>query len=174
MHVRLAADEIDAQDVAAYVPQPIATRLAGAADWKARIVSGRLGSELNVASDLKGVASTLPEPFAKTSAPGIILTLPNGPTHSEQYFLGNLSCIGVLQAAAARTQVDERTVDIDEGFPGFAIACVVNPPQQGRTCGRARRFIRHRDIPWQVLNLSALWLKHGIPQPESDSICLFC
>jgi len=70
-----------------------------------------------------------PQPFAKTSAPGIIFKLPDGPAHAEQYFLSDLGRIGVLQAAAARTAVDERTVDIDEGLPGFAIVGVVDPPQ---------------------------------------------
>src|SRR5262249_28736245 len=39
----------------------------GEADWNARLVSGKQGSDLIVTSDLKGLAVTLPEPLAKTA-----------------------------------------------------------------------------------------------------------
>ncbi|HST01837.1 MAG TPA: DUF3971 domain-containing protein, partial [Usitatibacter sp.] len=47
-----------------YVPEAIATRLSGSTSWKARLVSGKEG-QLVVTSDLVGMGSTLPDPFAK-------------------------------------------------------------------------------------------------------------
>jgi len=49
----------------AFIPDGFARRMAGATDWKARVVSGTEGTELRVESDLKGLAIGLPEPFAK-------------------------------------------------------------------------------------------------------------
>lgn len=51
-----------------YVPAPILAKLSGGFDWKARLVSGRQGSELILNSDLKGLGSTLPVPLAKDPA----------------------------------------------------------------------------------------------------------
>jgi uncharacterized protein (TIGR02099 family) len=51
----------------AFVPEAIAARLDGSADWKAKVVSGRDGIDLALESDLKGLASTLPAPFAKAA-----------------------------------------------------------------------------------------------------------
>jgi uncharacterized protein (TIGR02099 family) len=56
---------IDAQGLAGYLPAPVSARLAGAAAWKARVLVGPQGTEVNLASDLKGLASTLPAPGAK-------------------------------------------------------------------------------------------------------------
>jgi len=58
---------IDAAAMSAYAPEAVVAKLSGGADWKARIVSGKLGSELTVTSDLKGLASALPEPLAKAA-----------------------------------------------------------------------------------------------------------
>ena len=58
---------IDAANLAAYVPAPIARRLAGEAAWKGRVVSGAQGTEITVTSDLKDIASSLPEPGAKAA-----------------------------------------------------------------------------------------------------------
>ncbi len=49
----------------AFIPDGFARRMAGAADWKARVVSGAEATELRIESDLKGLAIGLPEPFAK-------------------------------------------------------------------------------------------------------------
>lgn len=51
----------------AYVPEPIAARLRGTADWKAKVVSGRDGTDLAIESDLKGMASALPFPGDKAA-----------------------------------------------------------------------------------------------------------
>ena len=59
---------IDPPGIAPHVHEAIAARLTGSADWRARVVSGRLGTELTITSDLKGLGSTLPAPLAK--APG--------------------------------------------------------------------------------------------------------
>ena len=58
---------VDSPAMAAYAPEAIVSRLSGSAGWKARIVSGKQGSELVVTSDLKGLASSLPEPLAKAA-----------------------------------------------------------------------------------------------------------
>ncbi len=60
--------KLDAAAMAAYAPEPIVAKLAGVADWQARVVSGKQGSELTVTSDLKGLESRLPEPLAKPAA----------------------------------------------------------------------------------------------------------
>jgi uncharacterized protein (TIGR02099 family) len=52
----------------AYVPEPIAARIEGGLDWRARAVSTAQGTDLVVESDLKGLASTLPAPFGKPAA----------------------------------------------------------------------------------------------------------
>ncbi|HUQ27047.1 MAG TPA: YhdP family protein [Usitatibacter sp.] len=59
---------IDATGLADYLPRAIATRLSGATAWKARVLSGPRGTDVLVTSDLKGLASTLPEPGAKAAA----------------------------------------------------------------------------------------------------------
>lgn len=65
-----------ARDVlGAYVPENFAARLDGAFDWKARAVSGRDGTTLRIESDLRGLASGLPEPFAKLAAEARPLTI---------------------------------------------------------------------------------------------------
>ncbi|HEY2628844.1 MAG TPA: YhdP family protein [Usitatibacter sp.] len=56
---------IETDAMGAWVPPPMLAKLSGGFDWKARLVSGRQGSELVVTSDMKGLASTLPVPFAK-------------------------------------------------------------------------------------------------------------
>ncbi len=59
---------IDAPNLASYIPQPIARRLTGEAAWKARVLSGGAqGTEITVTSDLKDIASTLPEPGTKAA-----------------------------------------------------------------------------------------------------------
>ena len=59
---------IDVPVLGAYVPEPITARLAGATTWKARVLSGPSGTDVTVTSDLKGLASTLPEPGTKSAA----------------------------------------------------------------------------------------------------------
>jgi uncharacterized protein (TIGR02099 family) len=49
----------------AFIPSAFARRTAGAADWRARVVTGAESTELRVESDLKGLAVGLPEPFGK-------------------------------------------------------------------------------------------------------------
>src|SRR6185369_6654363 len=58
---------IDAGAMRAHLSDALAARFTGAADWRARLVSSRDGSELAVASDLKGLAVALPEPLAKSA-----------------------------------------------------------------------------------------------------------
>ena len=63
--VTTLAGRIEAGQLAAYVPEAVAPRLSGAAEWSARIVSGKQGTDVAVASDLKGLGVTLPAPLAK-------------------------------------------------------------------------------------------------------------
>ena len=67
--------KIDSPAMAAYAPESIVAKLSGTTDWRARLVSGRQGSELTVTSDLKGLASSLPEPLAKAAGDARALTL---------------------------------------------------------------------------------------------------
>ena len=60
--------KVDPAGMGAWVPESIASRLTGSTDWKARVLSGKQGTELTVSSDLKGLGSTLPEPLAKPAA----------------------------------------------------------------------------------------------------------
>ena len=66
--------KVDSSALAAYAPESIVGRLSGSADWKASVVSGKQGGELVVTSDLKGLASTLPEPLAKAAGEARALT----------------------------------------------------------------------------------------------------
>ncbi len=59
---------IDPAGMAERIPGPIAARLSGATVWKARLVSGKQGSDLTVTSDLTGLGSTLPAPLGKAEA----------------------------------------------------------------------------------------------------------
>jgi uncharacterized protein (TIGR02099 family) len=56
---------IDAASMAAFAPAFLVARMDGATAWHARILSGRRGTELNLTSDLAGLAVALPEPLAK-------------------------------------------------------------------------------------------------------------
>src|SRR5258705_3162271 len=67
--------KIDSPAMGAYAPESIVAKLSGVADWKARLVSGKQGSELTITSDLKGLASSLPEPLAKPAGDARALTL---------------------------------------------------------------------------------------------------
>ncbi|HEX6632575.1 MAG TPA: YhdP family protein, partial [Usitatibacter sp.] len=58
---------IDSAALARFVPDAIAQRLHGTAQWRARILSSREGTELTVASDLQGLGVDLPAPFAKAA-----------------------------------------------------------------------------------------------------------
>jgi uncharacterized protein (TIGR02099 family) len=56
---------VAAPALATFMPAALAPRVNGASDWKARIVSGRDGTQLSLASDLAGLGVDLPAPFAK-------------------------------------------------------------------------------------------------------------
>ena len=58
---------IESPVMGSFIPGVFARRMAGGADWKARVVSGKDGAELRIDSTLKGLAIGLPEPFAKTA-----------------------------------------------------------------------------------------------------------
>ena len=59
---------VDAPSLATHIPAALAPKLEGTASWKARLTSPRgAPSELLVTSDLKGIASQLPSPFAKAA-----------------------------------------------------------------------------------------------------------
>ena len=58
---------IDPAGLAPYVAPSLAAKLEGAAEWSAKLVSGRLGNELVITSDLRGLAASLPPPFAKVA-----------------------------------------------------------------------------------------------------------
>ena len=66
----LAAIEgaIDAEGLAAHVPASIASRLSGSTAWRSRVYVGPQGTDVILDSDLKGLASALPEPGAKAAA----------------------------------------------------------------------------------------------------------
>jgi uncharacterized protein (TIGR02099 family) len=59
---------VDAAALATFMPASLAAHLDGATDWRAQIYSGRDGTQLTVASDLTGLAVTLPDPLAKEAA----------------------------------------------------------------------------------------------------------
>ena len=77
--------KIDSAAMTAYAPESIVAKLSGSADWKARIVSGKQGSELTVTSELQGLASSLPEPLAKSAdeARAVTLTMSRLGTDAE-------------------------------------------------------------------------------------------
>jgi uncharacterized protein (TIGR02099 family) len=56
---------VDAPSLAAFMPASLAAHMSGATDWRAQVLSGRDGTQLTVASDLAGLAVTLPDPLAK-------------------------------------------------------------------------------------------------------------
>ena len=66
---------VDSTVLGAYIPEAIVARLAGAADWKARVLSGPQGTEVAVTSDLKGMASRLPRPLDKAADAARALTI---------------------------------------------------------------------------------------------------
>ncbi len=54
--------------LAAFVPDTLAAKIEGTTEWRARLATGREGSELAIESDLKGLAIGLPAPFDKPAA----------------------------------------------------------------------------------------------------------
>ena len=94
--------KIDAPVMGTYVPETIATRLTGTTDWKARVVSGKQGTELSIASDLRGMESSLPEPLAKAGAEArpATLTIARLGTENE---LTTVAISGGLHGRFART-----------------------------------------------------------------------
>jgi uncharacterized protein (TIGR02099 family) len=59
--------QIDSAALREHVPEALALRAEGAFTWKARVLSGPDTAQLSIASDLKGLALRLPEPFGKTA-----------------------------------------------------------------------------------------------------------
>jgi uncharacterized protein (TIGR02099 family) len=59
---------IDAAGMRSYLAPSLAARLEGSAQWRARLTSSKAGNDLVITSDLKGLASTLPQPLAKSAA----------------------------------------------------------------------------------------------------------
>lgn len=59
---------IEAAALGAYAPAFLAAKMDGATAWRARILSGRQGSELTIDSDLAGLGVALPEPLAKAAS----------------------------------------------------------------------------------------------------------
>ena len=77
---------VDAAELAAYVPEPLAKRLSGVTDWSVRVLSGGAqGTEVTLASQLKGLASTLPQPLDKSadSQRALVLRVANAGAESE-------------------------------------------------------------------------------------------
>lgn len=66
---------IDAEKLAEYLPEGVASRTTGTAEWKARLVSGRNGADLTVSSDLEGMAVGLPAPLSKAAGEARTLTI---------------------------------------------------------------------------------------------------
>lgn len=75
---------IDAPVLGAYLPEPVAARLAGTTEWKARVLSGKGSTDLTITSDLEGLAVTLPEPLAKVAADARAISLQINKLGSEQ------------------------------------------------------------------------------------------
>ena len=63
-----ATGTIDAPGMRQLVDNPLTRRLEGRTDYRARVEVDRRASTLRLESDLVGLASTLPEPFAKPAA----------------------------------------------------------------------------------------------------------
>lgn len=58
-----------------YLPAGLASRVSGAGDWQANIQLGKHQNEIQVTSDLAGVALALPSPFRKSAAQTVPLTI---------------------------------------------------------------------------------------------------
>jgi len=66
---------IEAPLLGTYLPEAVASRVSGAASWKASVLSGRSGTDLTIASDLAGLAVALPQPLGKPAAEARAATL---------------------------------------------------------------------------------------------------
>ena len=62
-----AVGSIDAAGMRSMVDNPLTRRLAGRTDYRASIDVDRRASTLRIESDLVGLSSTLPAPFAKAA-----------------------------------------------------------------------------------------------------------
>ena len=67
--------QIDSAVLGAFVPAPLAQRISGSAQWKARVVSGSQGTDVTLTSDLAGMASSLPVPLDKAAQAARPLTV---------------------------------------------------------------------------------------------------
>ncbi len=114
----------------AFIPEAFARRMAGAADWKARVVSGAEGTELRVESALKGLVIGLPEPFGKTADEGAPWRSRSGawapPTRRPS---------PRSRGACTRASGATRPAAPSAGAPRFASARPSRPSPFARGCG---------------------------------------
>ena len=118
----------DAAAIGTFVPDALAARMSGAADWKARILSGRDATQLTVASDLVGLGIGLPAPFEKPASESrpVVFTIANlgGPDEVTRVQLA-----GGVEGRFARTAVDG--VDRWNAALAFGVPVERAPPREG-------------------------------------------
>src|SRR6185437_10677247 len=109
-------------------PDALAARMSGAADWTARILSGRDATQLTVASDLVGLGIGLPAPFEKPASESrpVVFTIANlgGPDEVTRVQLA-----GAVEGRFARTAVDG--VDRWNAALAFGVPVERAPPREG-------------------------------------------
>ncbi len=125
---------------------PLFDNVSGSAAWKGEVRVRKKTAELVVDSDLKGLASSLPEPFNKSAAAALPLHLERGalaetaprkgapaPVAREQvkFTLGKLASAHIIRRREAAGPVTERgAIAIGEGLslPERGLALTVNLP----------------------------------------------
>lgn len=68
-----------AEAIKPYLPASLAGRVSGAGDWQANLHLAKQQNEIQITSDLAGLALALPSPFRKTAAQTVPLTITRVP-----------------------------------------------------------------------------------------------
>jgi uncharacterized protein (TIGR02099 family) len=79
LRVKLAG-RLDAEGLKPHLPAPLASRVSGAADWRADIgLNASRKAELSITSDLTGLAVDLPAPLGKSASQAVALSITKRP-----------------------------------------------------------------------------------------------
>lgn len=123
VHARLNG-QMSSEQLRSYLPVKLAQRISGASTWQADVHLGKPATEIELTSDLLGLAIDLPAPFRKTADQAIPLAITRQPGEADANVIkahyGNLLAIyGVLPARGA-ARIAVRVAQGDAPLPTAA------------------------------------------------------
>src|SRR5262249_51565413 len=84
------------------------------------------------------------QPAAEGAAPGVVLEGANAPGDGQQYLLGQVGGVGVLQAVSAGEAEDQRRVQVHELRPRLVVLGVAQADEEA---GAGGERVAHTAIP---------------------------